>query len=190
MPIRKFWTTKTLLRLYGLAWSDPANMFSIFLKMGYSRPLVSLFSSFQYSWQHIIYIYIIRFADDWIRTVDLWCRKGPLYQLSHDHCPSFTTLVPVSRSCFSFTVKAEMPFSCDGQQHSSRFTIETNQQRIHEGGRTELQNAKFSCFLWSNSFTIKSRKAVSRNCGGRRQLLLVSGSIFWSNIDTCWFEQM
>ena len=23
------------------------------------------------------------FADDWIRTTDLWCRKQPLYQLSH-----------------------------------------------------------------------------------------------------------
>ena len=30
-------------------------------------------------------IYI--FADDWIRTVDLWNRKRPVYQLSHNHCP-------------------------------------------------------------------------------------------------------
>ena len=27
------------------------------------------------------------FADDWIRTADLWCRKRPLFQLSHKHCP-------------------------------------------------------------------------------------------------------
>ena len=27
------------------------------------------------------------FADDWIRTAHLWCRKQPLYQLSHNHCP-------------------------------------------------------------------------------------------------------
>ena len=27
------------------------------------------------------------FADDWIQTVDLWCQKRPLYQLSHNHCP-------------------------------------------------------------------------------------------------------
>ena len=26
-------------------------------------------------------------ADEWIRTVDLWCLKVPLYQLSHNHCP-------------------------------------------------------------------------------------------------------
>ena len=27
------------------------------------------------------------FADDWIRTADLWNWKQPLYQLSHNHCP-------------------------------------------------------------------------------------------------------
>ena len=27
------------------------------------------------------------FANDWIRTADLWNRKQPLYQLSHNHCP-------------------------------------------------------------------------------------------------------
>ena len=26
-------------------------------------------------------------ADEWIRTADIWCRKWPLYQLSHNHCP-------------------------------------------------------------------------------------------------------
>ena len=29
----------------------------------------------------------INFADDWIRTADLWYRKQLLYQLSHNHCP-------------------------------------------------------------------------------------------------------
>ena len=28
----------------------------------------------------------IKFDDDGIRTVDLWRRKKPLYQLSHSHC--------------------------------------------------------------------------------------------------------
>ena len=27
-------------------------------------------------------------VDDWIWTTDLWCWKQPLYQLSHNHCPS------------------------------------------------------------------------------------------------------
>ena len=30
---------------------------------------------------------VYKFADDWIRTADLWCRRRPLYQLSHNHCP-------------------------------------------------------------------------------------------------------
>ena len=29
----------------------------------------------------------INFANDKIRTKDLWCRKKPLYLLSHNHCP-------------------------------------------------------------------------------------------------------
>ena len=29
----------------------------------------------------------VQFADDGIRTVDLWCRKQPLCQLRHNHCP-------------------------------------------------------------------------------------------------------
>ena len=30
----------------------------------------------------------INFANDWIRTADLWSWKQPLYQLSHNHFPS------------------------------------------------------------------------------------------------------
>ena len=29
----------------------------------------------------------IMFANDWIRTADIWCQKQLLYQLSHNHCP-------------------------------------------------------------------------------------------------------
>ena len=32
-------------------------------------------------------------AEDWIRTSDLWCQKQLLYQLSHNHCPQFYTLM-------------------------------------------------------------------------------------------------
>ena len=32
----------------------------------------------------------IKFADGWIRTADLWYRKLPLYQLSHNHCLNVT----------------------------------------------------------------------------------------------------
>ena len=39
----------------------------------------------------IYYIQLIenKIADDWIRTADLWCRKRPLYQPRHNHCPQF-----------------------------------------------------------------------------------------------------
>ena len=61
---------------------------SIF-KMGHSR---SLFSSFRYSWQQTNKCPIWKFADGWIRTPDLLRRKRPLYQLSHNHCPSLTSV--------------------------------------------------------------------------------------------------
>ena len=38
---------------------------------------------------------VYKFADDWIRTADLWCRRRPLYQLSHNHCPSAPSLMYV-----------------------------------------------------------------------------------------------
>ena len=53
--------------------------------MGHSWPLFSLFSSFQYTVDSKQMFN--KFADDWIRTADLWYRKRPLYQLSHHHCP-------------------------------------------------------------------------------------------------------
>ena len=34
-------------------------------------------------------MFIINFANDWIRTSDLWFWKQPLYQLSHNHCQIF-----------------------------------------------------------------------------------------------------
>ena len=52
-----------------------------FLKKWAILSLFFGFLLFQYIWQYV------KFADDWIRTVDLWCQKRPLYQLSHNHCP-------------------------------------------------------------------------------------------------------
>ena len=58
--------------------------------LGLSRPLSSLFSSFQQSF--LIQLIETKFADGWIRIADLWCLKQPLYQLSHSHCPKTTFL--------------------------------------------------------------------------------------------------
>ena len=30
------------------------------------------------------------FADDSIRTADIWYWKQPIYQLSHNHCPTYS----------------------------------------------------------------------------------------------------
>ena len=53
------------------------------LKTGPFPSSFSLFSSFENSWQYIGRY--VEFANDWIRTADLWCQKRPLYQLSHNH---------------------------------------------------------------------------------------------------------
>ena len=53
-------------------------------KVGHSRPpfiyfrLLNTADSKQ--------VFNINFANDWIRTMDLWYQKRPLYQLSHNHC--------------------------------------------------------------------------------------------------------
>ena len=55
-----------------------------FKKMGHSRPLFHLFSSFP---QTVNNNCSTKVADDWIRTRVLWFRKRPLCQLHHNHCP-------------------------------------------------------------------------------------------------------
>ena len=60
--------------------------------MGQSRPLFSLFSSFQYTVDSKQMFNLNNFfADNWIRTMDLWYRKQLLYQLSHKTTANHTT---------------------------------------------------------------------------------------------------
>ena len=47
-----------------------------------------------------MYNWYIKFADVGIRTADLWCRKPPLYQLSHNHCQEIK-LLPFDESSSS-----------------------------------------------------------------------------------------
>ena len=54
--------------------------------MGHSRPFFLYFRIF--NTQLTVNKCSLNFADDWIRTADLWYRKRPLYQLSHHHCQS------------------------------------------------------------------------------------------------------
>ena len=39
----------------------------------------------------------INFADDWIRTADLWYQKQLLYQLTHNHIPHLSTVISSCR---------------------------------------------------------------------------------------------
>ena len=46
-----------------------------------------VFLYFVFSTQLTVNKCSIKVADGWIRTADLWSRRRPLYQLSHNHCP-------------------------------------------------------------------------------------------------------
>ena len=50
----------------------------------------------------------VHFADDWIRTSDLWYLKRPLYQLSHNHFPWAKKYV-----CFVFRFSATKKYTAD-----------------------------------------------------------------------------
>ena len=68
---------------------QPQPLFIFFKKMGHSRPLF-FFIFHLFNTQLTVYnncSILINFADDWIRTADLWYWKRPLYQLSHNHFP-------------------------------------------------------------------------------------------------------
>ena len=57
-----------------------------------------LFSSFQYTVDSKQMSNNL-FADDWIRTADLWYWKRPLYQLSHTTTALVTEFLPVEWIC-------------------------------------------------------------------------------------------
>ena len=56
----------------------------------------SFFFIFVFSIQLIVHI---NFADDWIRTADLWFWKRPLYQLRHNHFPRGHKVFEANKKC-------------------------------------------------------------------------------------------
>ena len=48
-----------------------------------------------------VIVHRYKFADGWIRTVDLWCRKQPLFQLRHNHLTYFQLLFKTHFYCLS-----------------------------------------------------------------------------------------
>ena len=97
-----------------------------------------LFSSFQFSWQNVQ----IKFADDWIRTSDLWCQNWPLFQQNHNHCPIFLFL-PATRST---------------KRSSSRSTTTTDSRRpiklvpVNRAGSAICRQFYFCRFYFLNYF--------------------------------------
>ena len=63
--------------------------------MGHSHPL--LFFIYVFSIQVTVNSQYNIFADDWIRTADLWCRKRPLYQVIHKQPPPQIFSHPVTK---------------------------------------------------------------------------------------------
>ena len=61
-----------------------------FFKVGPSRPLFIYFRLFNTVDSKQVYkMFNINFTYDWIRTADLWYWKQSLYQLSHNHFPTW-----------------------------------------------------------------------------------------------------
>ena len=58
---------------FSLSLSLSLSLLLSLLKMGYSRPLFLYFRLF--NTVHSTQMFNLKFAIDWIRTVDLWCRK-------------------------------------------------------------------------------------------------------------------
>ena len=74
-PITTINAGRNLHNTFGIFYTClPISDVILFLNFVHSRSLFSLFSSFQSNWYNIIF-----------RIADLWCRKQPLYQVSH--CP-------------------------------------------------------------------------------------------------------
>ena len=75
-------TSKIVMKIVTTNKSE-INKLETFLK---SRPLFLYFRLFN-TVGDSKKMFNVNFAEVWIRTADLWCRKLPLYQLRHNHCP-------------------------------------------------------------------------------------------------------
>ena len=55
---------------------------------------------FDTNWRQLI---LIKFVADWIQTLDFWCQRQPLYQLSHTHCLKFFITLSLISDAFVST---------------------------------------------------------------------------------------
>ena len=74
-----------------MLWSKPLHPVGQFIFNGPFQASISLSSTFHQLSVHTFLSEIFKSSnDDWIWTADFWCKKRPLYQLSH--CPIGTNL--------------------------------------------------------------------------------------------------
>ena len=52
------------------------------------------------------------FADDWIRTTNVWYQKRQHFQLSHNHCPVFNLLGKMLRNQIELAVLISKEIFC------------------------------------------------------------------------------
>ena len=79
--------------------SQFSNNFEILFQFFLNGPFpASFFFIFIFSMSFLMQLIVNNISDDWIRTTDLWCRKRPLYQLRHNHCPKsyFSVSQPIA----------------------------------------------------------------------------------------------
>ena len=131
-----------------IGWGDKDK---VLFKMGHSRTLFRYFHLF--NWQLAVNKY--EFADNWIRTTDLWHRKWLLWQLSQNHKLSMALPSPL----------AKLPFS--GHEIDSKLNCNQNwissKKKIYDRYPVFCFESK-SAILWTRSNTQKLTTTSTTRC--------------------------
>ena len=101
--------------------------------------ILGLFFIFVFTIQFTVNKCSIKFANDWIRTADLWYWKQLLYQLCHNHCPKSFCFVSKTESWVRLIlavlisgliwISNQIWFQCHYRFQPSRKTIRTKLAR-------------------------------------------------------------
>ena len=135
--------------LFFKKWAIPSLFFFIFLFS------IWLTENVQYTF----------FANDWIRTADLWNRKQPLYQMSHNHCPWGTVVVT---SFFPIIVPmVSIPYltKCDWTEPSVQRRIRPS--RVSWSFRSGLRHLQNHSSIRCQIFLLKDFVVVHSNTRNR-----------------------
>ena len=139
-------------------------------KKGHCRPLFYLF--FVFSIQLTVNIVQYHFADDWIRTADLFRRKQPLYQLSHNHCPRerkcFLPVPANQRQRQDVSIwKLVHELLIQSSAAKNFFSLNKSFNAAHLREREREREAKY--FLFRNNFCTRNRRRPAQFDQSNRQ---------------------